>query len=160
MSKEPHIEFIARGVLSRGNSILACRNVAKGYYYLPGGHVEFGEAPAVAIARELMEECGVAVKVLECMLVCEARFEQGGRPRHEVNIVFHVEPTAAHPLSIETQVASLEPEIAFEWIDLARLIELDLRPDVLRAWLISAERLPVGPGIDWLSHPGPSSGIQ
>src|SRR5262249_44925533 len=45
-SGKPHIEVIARGVIRRGRFVLACRNVKKGYVYLPGGHVEFGETAA------------------------------------------------------------------------------------------------------------------
>lgn len=157
MASEHHIEVIARGILLRDSAILACRNVAKGYFYLPGGHVDFGEAPATAVAREFKEECGLTVQTQECLLVCEARFEQGGRARQEINVVFHVEPSPTAPLSRAHPVSSLEPEIAFEWIDMARLVDIDLRPDVIRAWLVSSDRLPTRPGIDWLSHPAPGN---
>ena len=53
MSKDHSIELIARGVFVRGGAVLLCQNVKHGYYYLPGGHVEFGEAAAVALAREI-----------------------------------------------------------------------------------------------------------
>lgn len=153
MPDAQHIEFIARGIIVRENAILACRNVAKGYHYLPGGHIEFGETPAQAVARELHEEAGLHTTVRECLLVCETRFTQSNKQRQEVNIVFHVEPTAANPLSAAKGVPSLEPDIAFDWLDLAQLVEVDLRPQVIKAWLLSSDRLPSGKGIDWISHP-------
>ena len=44
----PATEIIARIAIFRGQWLLACRNPAAGYYYLPGGHVEFGESAAAA----------------------------------------------------------------------------------------------------------------
>ncbi|MEO1129985.1 MAG: NUDIX domain-containing protein [Planctomycetota bacterium] len=134
-----HIEFIARGVLQHGHRLLLCRNAKHGYTYLPGGHVEFGETAAEALAREFREETGLDVRVGSCGLVCEQTFEQGGKQRHEVSVVFHVEPVdlqidaAGHPATVE----SLEPKIAFDWVDLAALVDADLRPTAIKAWLTS-----------------------
>gem|GEM_PF-6887474 len=50
-----HIEVIARGLIIANNALLLCRNVAGGYWYLPGGHVEPGESAAEALSRELVE---------------------------------------------------------------------------------------------------------
>ena len=107
------VEILARGVALRGDDVLVCRNVKHGYCFLPGGHVEPGEAASEACAREFMEESGMAVRVGPLLLVAEARFEQAGRSRHEINLVFHVEPDAA---SWPQDVPSLERKIAFEWV--------------------------------------------
>jgi ADP-ribose pyrophosphatase YjhB (NUDIX family) len=40
------IEVIARGVMFHEEHVLLCQNCKHGYYYLPGGHVEPGEAAA------------------------------------------------------------------------------------------------------------------
>ncbi|XHC25496.1 MAG: NUDIX hydrolase [Phycisphaerales bacterium] len=159
------IEVIARGVLQRGGRVLLCRDRGGGYCYLPGGHVEPGEAASEAVARELGEEAGLReISVGSCALVTEQRFQQNGQPRHEVNFVFHVERCLLPdrtPLPLGSAsgrddeppiVASLEDHIEFVWVEAAALGEVDLRPASMKAWLMSGSS-----GLDhpaWLSHTG------
>lgn len=160
MPEAKKIEIIARGVVRHGHWILLCRNLDKGYYYLPGGHVEPGEAAADALVREMQEEAGVTVPVGACLLVNESRFEQGGKARHEINLVFHVEPPhPPHPAGGDSPVfceapepvRSLEEHIGFEWVDMAALSDTDLRPTVIRAWLVSGGDLGDTTRPGWIS---------
>lgn len=157
-------EVIARGLLIMHGRVLLCRNLGKNYFYLPGGHVEFGEPAAAALEREFLEETGRVVRAGACVLVSEHAFTQGKRPRHELNLVFHVEhvapevtakgrrstrpatPRKSKPGSkgkvfhVEHDLPrfqSLEKDIGFEWVDLAAIVDLDLRPVMVRAWLSS-----------------------
>lgn len=141
------IETIARGVMACGSKVLLCRDRERGYFYLPGGHVEPGESGADALARELAEEAGLTkVRVGPCAMVTEQRFKQGEKARHEINLVFHVEHAAlpdGTPLPLGTSeaqvqdVPSLESHIEFVWIEAAALSEVDLRPLSMKAWLMS-----------------------
>lgn len=149
------IEIIARAAIRWGALVLACRHEGEGYLYLPGGHVEFDESAEEALRRELREEASLEATVRECVMVCEARFEQGGRRRHELNLVFHVEPSfppdpTLHPPGPPTTppttppaggtppaVRSREPKIGFEWIELASIVDRDFRPRAIKAWLVS-----------------------
>lgn len=125
----------------RGSRILACRNIAGGYCYLPGGHVEFGERATDALRREILEETGLEVRVGPCVLVAEVIFDDAGRRRHELNLVFHVEHAALRPGDdAPSVIASREAAVAFEWLDLAALPNTDLRPPAIRAWLASGMR--------------------
>jgi 8-oxo-dGTP diphosphatase len=129
------IEVIGRALIVERGRVLLCRSVERGYYYLPGGHVEFGEAAAEAVARELEEECGLKVEVGECGLVAECVFETRKKKRHhELNLVFHVERQG------DAEVKSLEPELAFDWVDLAAVVDLDLRPESIKAWVAAGPR--------------------
>lgn len=128
------IEVIARGVFIRASRVLLCRNVRRGYYYLPGGHVEFGESAAEALEREWAEECGLHVKAGALCLVTEGSFSAKGIKHHELNLVFHVE----HPGELPRSIRSHEKSIAFEWIDLAAIVDTDVRPAAVKAWLVSS----------------------
>ncbi len=144
----PHIELIARGALITESRVLLCRNIAGGYWYLPGGHVDFGESAEAAVRREFLEETGLEVVVGPPALAIEQAFEQGGRHHHELSVVFPVEHAGDLP---PTEIQSLEPEIAFDWVDLAAVLDLDLRPLPIRAWLASGGRVGDGPPLAWLS---------
>ena len=144
MPEPKQIEIIARGlILDRGWALL-CRNTAKGYYYLPGGHVEPGEPAKQALERELVEEANLQIEAGECAFICECCFQQEGKARHELNMVFHVEPPrscrspdGAEHTGIPAEILSCEDGIEFEWIELATLTDIDFRPLVIRAWVVS-----------------------
>lgn len=113
--------------------MLLCRDIAGDYYYLPGGHVEFGERATAAAEREYEEESGLRVRATDLLLVTEGCFEQR-RWHHEVTLVFHVEPeTGPWPESVESR----ESHLAFDWVPLAAIVDLDVRPLSHKAWLAS-----------------------
>lgn len=148
MSETPAIEIIARGLCLEDDRVLLCRSARKGYHYLPGGHVEFGEPAAVALAREFMEETGQHVSVGPPLLVEEHIFT-ADRAHHEINIVFHVERAETGP------VRTAEPQIAFDWIPLAAIPETDIRPESVKAWLAAGGGVSRGtPTPAWLSETG------
>lgn len=73
----PHFPFpvvpVACGILinARGEVLLAQRpdgKIAAGYWEFPGGKIEVGESPRVALARELEEELGVRITHAEPLL--------------------------------------------------------------------------------------------
>lgn len=141
------IEFIARGVLIRDGQVLLCQSVKHGYFYLPGGHVEFGESAAAAAAREIHEELGVKVAIGPLLLATEGVFS-AKRTHHEINLMFHVEHPTPWPRSL-TKPKSREPQIAFRWVELAAAQDLDIRPTAVKAWLVAG----CGDGrIEWVSE--------
>lgn len=54
------------------------------FYRPPGGGVEFHEQSADAVRREMQEEFGVAVEVIQLLGVCENIFFYQVQPRHEI----------------------------------------------------------------------------
>lgn len=129
------IEVLARGVAMAGGWVLLCRNRKHGYCYLPGGHVEFGEPAAIALAREFEEECGLKVKVGGFCFAHEQVFRQRGKLRHEVSLVFHVEIPGTQAGGPPAPVLSLEEHIEFIWHPLATLGEIELLPHHHADWL-------------------------
>ena len=57
----------AYGVIRRDDAVLLCRispaYPAAGMWTLPGGGIEFGEAPDAAVIREVEEETGLAARI-------------------------------------------------------------------------------------------------
>jgi 8-oxo-dGTP diphosphatase len=81
---------VAAFLVVDGKVLLARRpswkSIAPGAWHLPGGHVEHGEHPAVALAREIREELDVAIEVLEPFFA----FSYGRDVDHTVGIVHRV----------------------------------------------------------------------
>jgi ADP-ribose pyrophosphatase YjhB (NUDIX family) len=139
---DPAIEPIARALCLRGSAVLLCRNTKHGYLYLPGGHIEFGEPAAEALVRELAEETDlppIAPAAARLVLVTEQTFRDRKRSHHELNLVFHMEHDWPE------QVVSREDGIAFDWVDLAAVPDLDIRPPEIKAWLAAGGMVAGGP---------------
>jgi 8-oxo-dGTP diphosphatase len=89
-------KVVVAAFLHDGDELLLARRavgkaIAPGKYHLPGGHVEFGEHPAAALARELREELGIEAVVAESVWV----FHYTSAGSHTVGIVYRV------PLPVE-----------------------------------------------------------
>ena len=136
MPKQPRIESIARGVLIHESRVLMCQNLKHGYFYLPGGHIEFGERARDALTREMIEETGLSCTVGPLLVSSEHYFDDSKRTHHEINLVFHMEQLGDQPSPPEI-VESIEDDIGFAWIDLAQVLEADISPPEMKAWLMS-----------------------
>jgi len=143
------IEILARGLVESDGRILVCQNIKHKHVFLPGGHVEPGEGAPFALAREFEEENGERIRVGPLLLVAESSFVQRGRPKHELNLVFHVEHTAG---AWPAEAQSREPHIRFAWLGRDDIQERLLPHDV-GAWVAAwaSEREGRHPSADWLS---------
>jgi len=150
------IEFIARGLAVQDSRVLLCRNIEHNVAYLPGGHVDPGETAAEALAREFQEECGLGVRVGRFLVANEHMFTQRGKPRHEWNVVFHVEHAAGPWPEI---VPSLEDDLAFEWCDVAALPESGFVPAPLLAWILAGRpEADTSTSDAWITYREPQTG--
>lgn len=142
-SKRGGIEVIARGVLAVGGHVLLCHSKGAPNTYLPGGHVEFGEPAAEALARELEEELGVKARVGRFLGAVEHTYTRKGEPNCEINLVFEVGVRGLSPRRI---VESREDYIEFLWQPVAGLARSGLEPAVLRRllprWLRGGDAAP------------------
>ena len=130
---ERQTEVIGRGVALRDGAVLLCKSLDGGYFYLPGGHVEFGERAREATEREFLEETGLGVRATDLVLVTEASFVQK-KPHHEITLVFLVEHAAG---AWPHEIKSAEDHLGFEWVDLGAIVDLDVRPPSQKAWLVT-----------------------
>jgi 8-oxo-dGTP diphosphatase len=123
----PVVEVIVRAVITAGGHLLLAHRPGAAHTFLPGGHIEPGEAAAAALRRELLEELGLDLAIGRFLGAVEHAWTDGGGG-HEVNLLFGVEPGG---LSADRPPVSHEPHIEFLWHPLERLAARALEPRVL-----------------------------
>ena len=123
--------------------ILLCRiapSVAPGEIWtLPGGGLEFGEAPAVAVLRELAEESGYLGEVVDLSDVSDRlRTEPSDDSRlHAIRIVYRVRITGG---TLRDEVGGSTDTCA--WFTLEAAAQLHLGELARRAVRSAAARFP------------------
>ncbi len=123
--KHKDFEIIVRGLVIKDGRILVCKTENRDYFFLPGGHVEFGENMRKALNREFMEETGLRVKKSMFIGTVENIFLQRGSLNHELNFVFLTELNG----HIGT---SKEDHLTFLWFSPFDLTEEKFVPPALR----------------------------
>ncbi len=119
-------EVIARALILKNNKILVCKRKDKDYYFLPGGHVEFGETTKEAIIREIKEERDKTLKNVSFIGIVENNYKEGSIKHHEINIIFEAEEEESEkPMSAENH-------LIFEFLDYNSFKEKNIEPDILK----------------------------
>ena len=84
----------AYGIIKQNEQVLLCRlsnrvTGSEGKWTLPGGGIDFAEAPAQAMVREIMEETGLSAEALDVAAVDSGVFEFEEGIRHSIRIIYH-----------------------------------------------------------------------
>ena len=124
-SMDNAFELIVRALVIHDRKILVCQTVGRDYFFLPGGHIEFGENMRSSLVRELKEE--MDAKILKAKFIggVENLFLQEEVMKHEVSFVFQVD------IDLE-EVISKESHISFFWFTMDEFIEKKVVPPALR----------------------------
>jgi ADP-ribose pyrophosphatase YjhB (NUDIX family) len=129
-------ELIVRALIIRDGKILVCQTIGRDYFFLPGGHVEFGENMRYSLERELEEEIGAKIINAQFIGGVENIFEQDNVKKHEVSFVFHID------LDLD-EVVSKESHISFFWFTMEEFIEKKIVPPTLKdaviAWMANKQ---------------------
>ncbi len=120
-----NIEIISRAVIIEKGKILLCQEKGKQYFFLPGGHVEFGEFSEEALLRELEEEFFVDVKETELIGIAENRYFSREEEKQEVNFIYKVEYEGLN-------AESKESHIEFHFLTKEEFAKEDIRPADLK----------------------------
>ncbi|MBX2838975.1 MAG: NUDIX domain-containing protein [Gammaproteobacteria bacterium] len=97
MNNELHTRVSAYGLLLREDKLLLCRLSEKvgmnpGCWTLPGGGLNFGEDPQVAVVREFKEETGLSVTVNKLLAVNSLCDSMPNWPAmHSIRIIYSVQ---------------------------------------------------------------------
>ncbi len=125
----------SRCLILNGDSIILCKHLAGGYYFLPGGGLELGETLNQCIIRELNEEMGVAesdIKIHDGILLAieNQGYDSNGNFLYGIEVVKRVD--------INTDdINSQEDLIDFEKVKIADLPNTKLYPEVIKNWVIN-----------------------
>ncbi len=123
-------EVIARALILKNNKILICKRKDRDYYFLPGGHVEFGETTKEAIIREIKEERDRTLKNVSFIGIVENNYEEESIKRHEINIIFEAEEEE------KEKSMSAEDHLIFEFLDYNGFKEKNIKPEILKTKII------------------------
>lgn len=97
-----------------GSRILMVRNTgSRETWTLPGGTVEHGETLQEALRREVKEETGLEIELLDVAAINELRVEESGK--HYLLVTFHARITGG---ILGTNVPEEIAEV--DWIELTR----------------------------------------
>lgn len=118
-------EVCLRAVVESNGKILVCRAKKKGYYYLPGGHLEYGEKIKDALAREIKEELNAVLDKISFIGAVDNIFIEDGEKHHEVNLVFKTKLRS-------NKTKSQEEHIDFAFLDKKEFAGAQLYPIALK----------------------------
>lgn len=116
-------ENIARGICVKDGKILLAYLKEKGYYFLPGGHVEFGESIFKTLEREIHEEMGLVATAKDLVLIFEHTWNTKDKLVHEINYILMYDLVDA-----PTTIPSTVDHLKFVWISLEQFDDIVFLP--------------------------------
>ena len=124
----------ACAIIIHDNKLLVHNNVNESHVALVGGRVKIGESSEQTIRREIMEEMGKEIEILEYVSTIENFFEADDMPYHEIMFVYRVDFKNEEDKKIIETIHNVEgeDELRYDWIDLDKINEYPLKPDILK----------------------------
>jgi len=128
------MHFLARGIIQSQGHVLFAKTTGSDYWFLPGGHIEFGESARTAVLREIQEELGLKGLATSFVGAIEHSWPESKKDNHEINLLFNVE--IANCISEQAPVSN-EAHLRFEWLKVANLNEFSIEPKPIKDFLQS-----------------------
>jgi len=135
-------------VIERERALLIRRGgePLKGQWSIPGGTLETGETLEQGTRREMEEETGLRVRIVELIEVFERIFREPGDPSARPRYHFIILDYLCERLSGDARAGSDVTDIA--WVEESALASYDLTPTATRilkkAFALAAARRPPG----------------
>lgn len=124
----------AGGVIIHNNKLLVHKNINKGHYCLPGGRVEIGESSDKTIVREIKEELGKNVEIIDYISTVENFFTMNNKNYHEIYFIYKLEFQDEDDKNIEHIMHNIEGKeyLQYEWLDLNKIEQYNILPSCLK----------------------------
>lgn len=118
----------SRGVIIQGDQILLVKELADGGWTLPGGWMDVGESPSLAVEREVREEAGYIVRAQRLLAIYDRDLHgHPPFPFHIYKLFFQCEILGGEAgVSLETGGARFFPSNAYPRLSLSRVTTEEL----------------------------------
>lgn len=116
--------LLVRGICIKDNTLLLAFHKDRNYFFLPGGHIETGEAAVNALRREIGEETNLFARNEKFLSILEHAYEVDTEMHHEITLLFSFDVSS---LSVSSKVSHL----GFEWVLLSNLDKINFLPKIL-----------------------------
>ena len=132
------------GIIIHNGKVLLHKRKSADYYALLGGHVRIGESSQDTVKREMQEELGKEIEITGYVSTVENFFEMKGAKYHEIMFIYKAEFVKEEDKKLESTLQNIEGKdyLQYEWIDLDKIDEYPLRPDVLKE-VLKESKFPV-----------------
>ena len=127
----------AAGIIIHDGKVLFHKNPADVYYALLGGRVKICESSDNTVKREIEEELGKKIEILEYMATIENFFELKSKNYHELLFVYRAEFVDDEDKKILETLHNVEDTkkdkvVQYEWLPMDELDKYDIRPSVIK----------------------------
>lgn len=134
----------AAGVIIHNNKVLIHMSINKNHICLPGGRMEVGETSEETIKREIQEELGKEIQIINYMATIENFFKYENKKYHEIYFLYRIEFAKEEDKKIDYTMHNVEGKeyLHYEWIDLDKIDEYNLLPECLKS-ILKMRKFPV-----------------
>lgn len=127
---ETRFNYRAAGILIEDEHVLFHKQKGDAYWALPGGGIEIGEKSEDTIVREMNEELGYEVEVIQPLWVAENFFTYHQKDFHELGFYYLLQTRQRHFQN--EPFHGLEGErLIYQWLPVEKLEDYHLQPSFL-----------------------------
>lgn len=143
-TNEGKFKFRVCGILKVKDKYLTVKIQDNDFFCLPGGHVELGEDTDSAVLREMKEELGYEVEIVNLVSIIQNFFKnKEGLMFHELGYYYIVEPKNIADVNLEDYVVVENDKgkivrLEFKWFSLEELRKIRFFPEVLKDQLTNS----------------------
>ena len=120
----------AAGALGRGGEVLVCQRRANQFmpfkWEFPGGKIEPGESPQMALRRELREELGIEAVIGRKAAVLRHTYPNGGEVELQFFVVERFTGEITNQIFHDVRWEKLENLPQYDFLDADRQLVIDL----------------------------------
>ena len=144
VGEEYRLNIRAGGIVIHNNKVLLHKNLNKDHYCLPGGRVEIGENSESTIKREIKEELGKEIDILEYFATIENFFEMRNKKYHEIYFIHKIEFKNEEDKKSNNVMYNMEGKdyLQYLWVDIDKLNECKIVPRCLKE-IITSSKFPM-----------------